>query len=87
MLQGVLQRLVWDADYMPLHAILVQIRVHTCSGVFWVDKKSVSVELRLPGWFAALHKSTRQPEGYERTQGPPIHLLPILGGDDENGGI
>ena len=24
----------------------------------------------LPGWFAALHKSTRQPEGYERTQGP-----------------
>ena len=47
-------------------------------------------EFSPPGWVVwsrALHKSTRQPEGYERTQGPPIHLLPILGGDDENGGI
>ena len=61
-------------------------------GVFDARVILMSVELSVcacPGGFGAVvHNSTRQPAGYERTQGPPstYSLVLIWGGDDVDNG-
>ena len=68
---------------MLMHTMVVQFR-----GVFDARVILMSVELSVcacPGGFGAVvHNSTRQPAGYERTQGPPstYSLVLIWGGDD-----
>ena len=73
--------------YMLMHTMVVQFR-----GVFDARVILMSVELSVcacPGGFGAVvHNSTRQPAGYERTQGPPstYSLVLIWGVDDVDNG-